>query len=466
MTVGQPTPPNLPPKPPEPTSEQPGVPAVPPTRPVVAVVGAGYVGTCVIALLADLALEVLAVEADPEVARTLAAGRSPVPEPGVDDILLAATVAGRLQVVEPDQLGRADVIIVAVGTPLDAENRPDLGQLDLAATDLARFVRAGQLICVKSTTAPGTVESLVAGRIEATGLSVGSDIFVAACPERLAEGNALRDLRSVPVLVGGVEPRSTTVAATFWHEVVGLQVLTTTSAATAEMAKLADNLWIDVNIALAQEIARVCDLVDVDVMEVRRAANSLPKADGQVHMLLPSVGVGGACLTKDPWFVDGFAHDAGLQLELPATARRVNDAAPDYAFDRLVEGLDELGIALAGARITVLGLAFNNNTGDTRHTPVRPLVHRLIDGGADVVVCDPLVKQDELPLERDLTTAVAGADCVAVTASHSVFRNMSLPWLWSRVSDPCLLFDGRLYLEAERIDEARALGFAYRGIGR
>jgi nucleotide sugar dehydrogenase len=442
-------------------------------KPVVAVVGFGYVGSCVGVTLAQRGLRVSGIDSDDTLIQEMRAGHCRFNDPGLADALRDALASGRLQLSASNAaIAAADVIIIAVGTPVDADHVVVTDHLQAACESLSGRLRAGQLVLLKSTVPPGTTEDLVRPLLEKGGLSQGRDFGLAFCPERLAEGNAIAQLTSIPMIVGGCEQDSAAAAERFWAQALGVQVLQFASPAVAELVKLTDNWWIDTNIALANELAQLCGAIGVDVLEVIAGANSLPKGDSHVNVLLPSVGVGGSCLTKDPWILWGAAREHGLRLRLAETARQVNDAMPAYAHRVILDALAELGRDPAAARVAVLGLAFKNNTNDLRHTPVRPVVQALRASCGEVAIYDPLVSAAAAAAEFGfgqaacLDEAVRDADCVAVLAGHSALRSIDFAGLASRVRMPCAIIDGRAYYPRATIDELRRLGFSYRGIGR
>jgi UDP-N-acetyl-D-mannosaminuronic acid dehydrogenase len=317
---------------------------------------------------------------------------------------------------------------------------------------------------------PGTTRGLVAPLLEAGGLRAGRDFRLVFTPERLAEGVAIRELRTLPIVVGGLDAEGTAEAADFWRRALEVETITVASAEVAEIVKLADNWWIDLNIAMANELAMYCSLYEVDSLEVIAAANTIPKGGGMVNILLPSVGVGGSCLTKDPLLVRESAARRGLEIRTAAAGREVNSGMPDYTARLVVDGLADLGRDVSEAKVAVLGLAFKNDTGDLRATPTRGVIEALAKAGAEVRLHDPLVDPGEAAEvfgarpEPELADAVRDADCVAVLAYHRCFREVDFGAL--PVASPCLLVDGRAYLSAEEISELGARGYAYRGIGR
>ncbi|AEB46061.1 MULTISPECIES: nucleotide sugar dehydrogenase [Micromonospora] len=437
----------------------------------VGVLGLGYVGQCVAATLADRGMRVRAVDIDEQVVAELNEGYSRFAETALLDRVARSVQSGRLTAsVRAEDLTDTDVVLIAVGTPVRPDGTLDDTQLRGACTTLGQHLRPGQLVLLKSTVPPGTTRRLVRPLLEAGGLTAGTDFDLAMTPERLAEGNALADLESIPMIVGGLTPRATRAAATFWHDALGVQVIEQDSPEAAEIAKLADNWWIDLNIALANELARFCALYEVDVLDVISAANTLAKGGGTVNILLPSIGVGGSCLTKDPWMVHRSAADHGLELRTPAVGRQVNAEMPGWTARLLIDELAAAGRQVAGARIAVLGLAFKNDTGDLRSTPVQPLVAELQRAGAEVSLYDPLI--DEARIKEtfgvrpasSLTEAVQDAVCVAVLAYHRPFRDIDFAAL--PVAPSCLVLDGRAYFPKETVVRLRELGYRYRGVGR
>lgn len=438
----------------------------------VAVVGFGYVGSCVGAVLASKAYDVVGIDQRSEIVDAINRGEVALHEPGLGDLVRQTVADGHLRAsTSLDAAEDADVVIVTVGTPL-GDGQADTTQVEAACRDLAVHVRPGQLVMLKSTVPPFTTERVVRPILESTGLRAGTDFYLAFCPERLAEGRALHELQELPVVVGGVDPASTDRAAAFWEESLGLDTIKVADAKTAELSKLADNWWIDLSIAMGNELALLCERLGVDALEVIAAANSLPKGAHHVNILMPSVGVGGSCLTKDPWFVDHLARDHGVELHLPATGRRINDGMPDHTVDRIEAAMAERGMALADAKVAVLGLAFKDNTGDTRFTPAGPVVARLEASGCDLRVYDPLVSAADFASltsvtpSPDLESALAGADCVAFLTGHDEFRRISLDDLRGLVAPGCVIADGRMYFSRSQIAAFSEAGFAFRGIGR
>ncbi|MGJ9423284.1 nucleotide sugar dehydrogenase [Aeromicrobium sp. CF3.5] len=443
---------------------------LPEESPSVAVVGIGYVGTCLAATLASRGLHVTGIDRDVSRVEEMNAARTPLRESGLAESIADSVAAGRLRATtDMSMAAAADVVLVTVGTPILPDGSIDDDQVRAACSALSPHLRRHQLIVFKTTVPPGMTRTM-AGLLEHEGLEAGHDFGVAISPERLSEGMAMQELATFPIIVGGLGADSTAAAAAFWKRHLDVPVLEVESLEAAEIVKLADNWWIDVNIALANELAIFCDLHGVDVLDVISAANTIPKGAGKVNILMPSIGVGGSCLTKDPWMIWHSAKRAGTNLQTVVVGREVNSAMPERVAEDLLRVLADQGKEAKDVTIAVLGLAFKNNTGDLRATPVHPAVQIWEKAGATVRLYDPLVDPAEayhlfeMVPEASLEDAVRGADCVAVLALHREFADVDLAAL--PVASGCVVLDGRAYYSKERIAGFADAGLTYRGIGR
>jgi dTDP-alpha-D-glucose dehydrogenase len=363
-----------------------------------------------------------------------------------------------------------DFVIVTVGTPLGPDYEPIVDDIKAAARAVGEHLHRGHLIILKSTVPPDTTENIVLPILEETsGLRAGADFGLAFCPERLAEGQAIHELTSIPVVVGAVDELSARACSTLWRHALGVDSIVVDDPRTAEMVKLADNLWIDLNIAMANEMAKVCDRLNMDVLQVIDAANSMPKGTHNVNILRPSMGVGGYCLTKDPWFVNHLGEALGLELGIPRTSRTVNDTMPAYTYRLLTQLLADQDKTIETSKIAVLGIAFKNNTGDCRLTPTKYVMALLEESGCELSVHDPWVLDEEaptvtkIPLTPDIESAVKDADALVVLAGHREFHQIPLARLADLTATGCVFLDGRNSFDPAAV---RAAGFVYKGIGR
>lgn len=433
----------------------------------VAVVGFGYVGTILGAYLASRGFRVTAIESQPEIVRSLNAGQIHIREAGLEAALAPLLASGGLTVTgAPEAIRSASTIILTVGTPLGRGIAPDLSALRQAARDIAPHLRDGQLVIVKSTVPPGTTRRVIAPLLEAGGGIAGTSFHLAYCPERLSEGNALTEVPSLPVVVSGITEASARTAEAFWHA-AGLKTTRVGTLEAGEIVKLADNVWIDVTVALTNELARVCEALDVDALDVIRAANTLAKGSGHVNFLHPGIGVGGSCLTKDPWFFTDLAASLDSEVILPAAGRRINEAVPARVAAVISAELRRRD-AGPSPRVAVLGFAFKGSTGDTRHTPVRPLLERLMAAGCSVALHDPWIADDRLRTESGVVpdptveACIRGASCVLIAANHPEFRDLPTGRL-AGVAPRCFVYDGWHILDAAAFVAA---GFDYLSPGR
>jgi dTDP-alpha-D-glucose dehydrogenase len=437
----------------------------------IAVVGFGYIGTVIGAVLADRGWPVTAIDVRQSVVDEINLGKTTVPEPGLNELVSNNVRVGRLRATTDfGTLADNDFIVVTVGTPLGPDFEPIVDDIKAAARAVGEHLRKGHLVILKSTVPPDTTEKLVQPILEETsGLRAGVDFGLAFCPERLAEGQAIHELTSIPVVVGGVEERSARACSTLWRHALGVDSIVVDRPRTAEMVKLADNMWIDLSVALANELAKVCDRLGMDALQVIDAANTMPKGSHNVNILMPSMGVGGYCLTKDPWFVNHLGQSVGLDLAIPRTSRTVNDTMPGYTYGLLKQLLADQGKAIETSSIAVLGIAFKNNTGDCRLTPTKYVVDLLEESGCALTVHDPWVGTEEaltvtdIPLTADIESAVEDADALVVLAGHRQFHQIPLARLASLTGARCVFLDGRNSFDPAAV---RAAGFVYKGIGR
>ena len=436
----------------------------------IAVVGFGYIGSVIAAVLASRGHSVVGIDTNQALIAELREGRCPIPEPGLAELVAAGVASGRLTVSsDPAAAAGARAVLITVGTPLSEDFTADLSHIRAACAGLAPHLADGQIVMIKSTVPPGTTRAM-----HDEILAPAARVHVAFSPERLAEGQAIRELAQIPILVGGMDAEAGAAAAAFWREVLPVEVDVLSSPEAAEMVKLADNLWIDLNVALANELAKLTDALPwpVDVLEVIRGANSLKKGQHHVNILMPANGVGGYCLTKDPWFVDAIGRRAGVEMKIPRASRAVNDSMPAHVFARVDGHLRARGLAPADARVAILGYAFKSNSGDCRFTPVAPLVAEFEAAGygGRLRVCDPMVTPAEaahhgLTLTADWRDAVAGADAVLILAGHDAFAAIT-PEDLAAACPGALIYDGRIHYPRDRIAALEAAGLGYMGVGR
>lgn len=434
----------------------------------VAIIGFGYIGSVIGSVLADQGATVTGIEKSERIITAVRQAKTPFNEPGLDELIKKGTQSGKLSVTDNLEAVRdCNVFIITVGTPLSEDFQADVSQISQAARSITPYITDESVVIIKSTVPPFTTRDVVYPILKEK-----ANVKLAFSPERLAEGNAIREFHSIPIVVGGIDETSTKAVANFWREVMGNEVIEVDSSVSAEMVKLADNLWIDVNIALAGELAKLSDKLGCDVLQIIHAANSLPKGCSSVNILTPSVGVGGYCLTKDPWFVQSMGEKYGVKLRMPKTGREINDSMPTYSAETIDAILSQDGGRREDKKIAVLGIAFKNNTGDCRFTPTKPAIDRMIKLGYQVEICDPwtLAHDERMVTDRevgkDIEKAIQGAQCVAFLAGHEDFQRFPIPRIADLAAEHALIFDGRMFYSREKIAEMERCGLRYKGVGR
>jgi len=405
---------------------------------VVCVIGQGYVGLTVAAAAASAGMQVRAVDISAERLAALAAGRNVVP--GVDDELFAlGHGSGRMSFGSDfAAVGESDVVLLCVPTPV-VDHRPDLSYIESAARGVAPYLSRGSLVVLESTTYPGTTEQVVMPLLEAHGLRSGTDFLLAYSPERVDPGNPKYGLRNTPRVVGGLSPAAAAAATAFYAQLVD-DVHTVSSCRAAELAKLLENTFRMVNIALVNELAVLCADQGIDVWEVIDAAGTKPFGFMPFY---PGPGVGGHCIPLDPTYLAWQARrDTGRRLHLVETAQDINAQMPAYVAGRVVDTLNDHGLSVRGARLLALGVTYKRDVGDVRESAAIEVLARLQRKGAEVSFHDPFVEEVHdrgLSLARsDLTVeALAAADCVLLLTPHSSYD------LDLIVRHSALLFDAR-----------------------
>lgn len=386
----------------------------------IAVVGLGYVGLPLALAFVEAGLAVEGIDAVAERVVGLGSGISPIDD--VSDERLAAALHRGFRVVEPSDghLSDADAILVCVPTPVTATKDPDLGPVLSAAELIRDHIRAGQLVILQSTTYPGTTTGPFRAVIEQSGLSAGTDFDLAYAPERVNPGDPASAAKGVPRLVGGstaaATHRAAALLATINDEVVELS-----SPDAAEMAKLLENVFRNINIAFVNQLALLCERMGLDVWEVINAAATKPFG---FMKFTPGPGVGGHCIPIDPYYLSWRAREFNFVDRFIEAAADINDAMPRHVIDLVVEALNDRGLALRRAKVGILGVAFKPNVQDTRNTPASDVWAGLSARGADIRYHDPYVATfaDGSGAVRDSTeiqTLLDWADVVVVVTAHA-----------------------------------------------
>ncbi|MBM3688445.1 MAG: nucleotide sugar dehydrogenase [Actinobacteria bacterium] len=400
------------------------------------VIGLGYVGLPLAQEAARSGLSVTGFDVSERVVEGLRSGRSHVDDLSDGDIadMLAA---GFEATTDPSVMAGADAIVICVPTPLTPEGGPDLGPVLGATRAIATHLRPGHLIVLESTTYPGTTDDEVRPILEAGGLVAGRDFHLAFSPERIDPGNPTFGMRNTPKVVGGHTPNCTEAAAAFYGRFVDT-VVRARGTREAEMAKLLENTYRHINIALVNEMARFCHELGIDLWDVIAAARSKPFG---FQAFYPGPGVGGHCIPIDPNYLSYQVQaKLGYPFRFVELAQEINAGMPAYVVRRIQDILNEQGEALRGAKVLLLGVTYKPDIADQRESPAKPIAQELIDKGVDVTFHDPHVRTwhlggASLDAVPDLDDAIDGADVCVLLQNHAAYDIDALSRRASRFFD-------------------------------
>jgi UDP-N-acetyl-D-mannosaminuronic acid dehydrogenase len=425
----------------------------------VTVIGLGYVGLPKAALIANAGFHVTGVDIDPKIVDAVSSGRILTNEPKLGEMVTRVTKKGMLKAtIDVDSATKdSDIITICVQTPINPNKTPNLSYILGACEKVAHNLKPGKLVMLESTLPPNTTKSLIAPMLEKiSGLTCGQHFWLAFSPERVMPGKAIDEFINNPRIIGGFEPQSTKIAAEFLKAfTVGNNLLT--DATTAEVAKVAENTFRDVNIAFANQLALICEQVDVDVLEAIKLANTHPRVN--IHQ--PGPGVGGSCLPKDPYLL--LHQTAPIEYNVIKTARQMNDYIPHHVASVIFQLLEDAGKKVENTKIVILGTAYKCDVNDSRFSPSETIIKELAKRAQEIVVYDPVCSETfNAKKGNSLDQAVEGSDCIVVLTDHAVFREIDLLGLKKIMNpNPCF-FDGKRIFDPKT---AKAFGFLYASVG-
>lgn len=386
------------------------------------VIGQGYVGLPLAVEFATTGFPVVGLDTDLERIALLNSGRSHSPDVASAD-LAALVREGRYEATaDPAVLERTEVVVVCVPTPLRKSKDPDISYVVAVAEQVAARFTPGQLVILESTTYPGTTEELLLPLFQARGARVGQDLFLAFSPERIDPGNRTFKVRDIPKVVGGVTAACTRMAALLYRQIIA-KVVEVSSPKVAELAKLYENVFRNVNIALANELALMCRRLQVNTREVIDAAATKPFGFLPFH---PGPGIGGHCIGVDPFYLAWKVRLNGYEARFIHLADEINRSMPAYVVELVADGLNRRRRCLNEARILALGVAYKRGVGDTRESPALEILARLREKGAEVSYADPYVPSIvlngvTLKAQEYSDRSLEAADCVLILTDHQEF---------------------------------------------
>ncbi len=380
----------------------------------ICVIGLGYIGLPTASMFATHGVQVVGVDNNPDIVSSLKNKHVHIFEPGLDKVVQEALTSGTLQI--SDQPEPADAFIIAVPTPFYDDKRADMRAVISATESFLPQLCKGNLVILESTSPPRTTIDLVVPILERSGLKAGMDFFAAYSPERVLPGQIMRELIDNARVIGGIDETSANAGRDLYRTFVKGEIFTTTST-TAEMVKLMENTYRDINIAAANEFARLADRFGIDIWEAIRLANKHPR----VKILNPGPGVGGHCISVDPWFLVEAAPDI---TPLIHTAREVNDHQP-----HIIAGLAAraLGGSVKGKKIAILGLSYKPDVDDLRESPAVEIAHLLVKNGATVLAYEPFkpsAKFEGFNTVDSIGSVLTGCDAILLLVNHTQFKSL------------------------------------------
>ena len=387
----------------------------------VAVLGLGYVGLPMSVHLAEAGFNVVGIDIDSRRVEAIKRGELPTSDVTGERVTKVAENGLFSPTDDTSAIGSADIVLICVPTPVNKSKEPDLTCIRSATDAIASHLRQGQLIILESTTYPGTTEEIILPRLEQTGMRVGRDFYLAFSPERLDPGNRRFALREIPKVVGGITEDCAAVASLFYQQMTD-KVVRVSSATTAEMVKIYENVFRNINIAFANEVALLCDRMGLDVWEVIEAAATKPYG---FMPFCPGPGLGGHCIPIDPYYLAWKARQYDFHVRFIELAASINDSMPYYVLTKISHALNKARKSLNGSQILLLGVTYKRDVADTRESPAFKIIDLLVESDANVRYADPYIPELHTPAGHRLRSEVVDAqllreiDCAVIVTDHT-----------------------------------------------
>lgn len=399
----------------------------------ICVVGLGYIGLPTAVMFANNGVQVHGVDVNPAAVKSIQEKQLHIEETGLQMRLNKAVDDGFLTASTTPQ--EADVFIIAVPSPINPDHTANLEYVRQATASIVPYVKPGNLVILESTVPPKTVENIMLPELVKSGLAIGDELFVSHSPERVIPGRVFEELVNNDRIVGGINRKSAEMTKEL-YEIFVQGAIHLTDATTAELVKVMENTYRDVNIAFANELAKMAEKLDVNIWEAIKFANYHPR----VNVHFPGPGVGGHCIAVDPWFLVELGGDTAQMIHL---ARNTNDSMPSYTAQKTQSILNKAGIA--GATVAVLGLAFKGNIDDMRESPSTIVIDELQKLGLNVISFDPHIKENKHATQtQNLQEATANADLILVLTDHNEFKTLDVSSIQSKNK---LVFDTKNCLD-------------------
>lgn len=420
----------------------------------VAVVGLGYVGLPLAVRASERGYQVIGYDTNTEKIALLKAGKSPIEDKFLEENISRFRFDATS---DSKKLALADIILICVPTPVDESFYPDLEPVISASELIAAHAKKGALVVLESTVNPGVSEEVVRPIFEKAGYKIGTDLFLAHCPERINPGDTKWNVTNIPRVVGSFDAKGLALAYDFYASIVDGEIRKMKSIREAEAVKIVENSFRDINIAFVNELARSFDVLNIDVKDVIQGAATKPFAF-MAHY--PSCGVGGHCIPVDPYYLIERAKQSGFDHKFLKIAREINNSMPAYTVELLQDALNTVKLPLNGTKVGVLGLSYKANIDDVRESPAFKVIKHLEKHGAKVETFDPHVKKRSSA--KSLETLLKKSIALVLVTDHAEFKETLTPALLKKHGIKVII-DGKNCLDKAAFTKA---GIIYKGIGR
>jgi len=424
----------------------------------ISVIGIGQIGFRVCLMFAKTGYEVLALDIDEEKIKKINSGIPPIVSKGIQERFDNTRVKGSINITEG--VKQSDVVIVCVPTPTK-DKKPDLSFIESATKDVSKGLKSGMIIIYESTVYPSVIEEKIIPLLETSGLKVNEDFGVVYCPERVDPGNKKFSVENIPRVIAASDKKILEVSMALYKTVLNAKLFPTSDIKTAEMGKLIENTFRDINIAFINEIAKILDGTEIDIMEAIKAASTKPFAFIPHY---PGCGVGGDCIPVSPYWLIEFAKTIKKEPKLVELARNINESMPNFVVEKLKKKLLDVGKDIKNAKILILGLTYKEDVCDTRNAPSKDLTKLLKKECKELYAYDPYISEERVEKEFMITKKnldeLNSIDAIILLTVHEEFKKLDFEKLKKRFGKNCIFFDTKNFFNKNSIP------FNYIGMGR
>lgn len=412
----------------------------------ICIVGLGYIGLPTATMFSCYGHKVIGVDVNEKVVNNINKGKIIIEEPNLEELVEDVVKKGNLIAsILPKE---SDVFIISVPTPIKDDKTSDMSYVISATKSIVKYLKEGNIVVLESTSPVGTTEEVVKPIIEESGLKVGRDIMLGYCPERVIPGKIIYELKNNDRVIGGIDKKSAEEIRKIYKTIVDGNIYLT-DCKTAELCKLMENTYRDVNIALSNELLLICDKLNINVWEVIEYSNKHPR----VNLHTPGPGVGGHCLAVDPWFIIEKEPELSNIIK---SSRLLNDSMPEYVYNKI----DKILQKDKSKKITILGITYKANTDDMRESPIIKLIDKLLKNNYNVKVFDPYIKDFQINCQSILE-ACKDSDLLILGVNHDYFKNLPLDEIKTTMKGN-LILDTRNFLDKKEVEKS---GFIYKLLG-